>query len=60
MCDRFRLTSASKLAERFAIEPEYDWVPRYNMVERLPEHQHSFCIDGEMPLPDSYRYRSFV
>jgi putative SOS response-associated peptidase YedK len=31
MCGRFRLTRVSKLAERFAIEPEDDWVPRYNI-----------------------------
>jgi hypothetical protein len=29
MCGRFRLTRASKLAERFGIEPEDDWV-RYS------------------------------
>jgi putative SOS response-associated peptidase YedK len=32
MCGRFRLTRASKLAERFAIEPEDDWVPHYNVA----------------------------
>jgi putative SOS response-associated peptidase YedK len=32
MCGRFRLTRASKLAERFGIEPEDDWVPRYNIA----------------------------
>jgi putative SOS response-associated peptidase YedK len=32
MCGRFRLTRASKLAERFAIEPEDDWVPHYNIA----------------------------
>jgi putative SOS response-associated peptidase YedK len=32
MCGRFRLSRASKLAERFAIEPDDDWVPRYNIA----------------------------
>jgi len=32
MCGRFHLTRASKLAERFGIEPEDDWVPRYNIA----------------------------
>jgi SOS response associated peptidase (SRAP) len=32
MCGRFRLTRASKLAERFVIEPEDDWVPRFNIA----------------------------
>lgn len=32
MCGRFRLTRAAKLAERFDIEPEDDWVPRYNIA----------------------------
>lgn len=32
MCGRFRLTRASKLAERFGIEPEDDWGPRYNIA----------------------------
>jgi putative SOS response-associated peptidase YedK len=43
MCGRFRLTRASKLAERFGIEPEDDWVPRYNIaptqnVEVIRQH----------------------
>jgi putative SOS response-associated peptidase YedK len=32
MCGRFRLTRAAKLAERFGIEPEDDWVPRNNIA----------------------------
>ncbi len=32
MCGRFRLTRPEKLAERFGIEPEDDWVPRYNIA----------------------------
>jgi putative SOS response-associated peptidase YedK len=32
MCGRFRLILASNLAERFAMEPEDDWVPRYNVA----------------------------
>jgi hypothetical protein len=32
MCGRFRLTRASKLAERFGIEPEDEWVPSYNIA----------------------------
>ena len=44
MCGRFRLTRASKLAERFGIEAEDDWVPRYNIaptqnVEVIRHHQ---------------------
>ena len=43
MCGRFRVTRASKLAERFGIEPEEDWVPRYNIaptqnVEVIRQH----------------------
>jgi putative SOS response-associated peptidase YedK len=43
MCGRFRLTHAAKLAERFGIEPEDDWVPRYNIaptqnVEVIRQH----------------------
>ena len=43
MCGRFRLTRASRLAERFGIEPEDDWVPRYNIaptqnVEVIRQH----------------------
>jgi putative SOS response-associated peptidase YedK len=43
MCGRFRLTRASKLAEQFGIEPNDDWVPRYNIaptqnVEVIREH----------------------
>jgi len=32
MCGRFRLTRVDKLAGRFDIEPEDDWVPRYNVA----------------------------
>jgi putative SOS response-associated peptidase YedK len=32
MCGRFRLSRVSKLAERFDIEPDDDWVPRYNIA----------------------------
>lgn len=32
MCGRFRLRRADKLAERFDIEPEDDWTPRYNIA----------------------------
>ena len=32
MCGRFRLTRVDKLAGRFGIEPEDDWVPRYNIA----------------------------
>ena len=32
MCGRFRLTRAAKLAEQFAIDPDDDWVPRYNIA----------------------------
>jgi putative SOS response-associated peptidase YedK len=32
MCGRFRLSRVDKLAERFGIEPEDDWVPRYNIA----------------------------
>jgi putative SOS response-associated peptidase YedK len=32
VCGRFRLIRVSKLAERFGIEPEDDWVPRYNIA----------------------------
>ncbi len=32
MCGRFRLTRPEKLAARFAIEPDDDWVPRYNIA----------------------------
>jgi putative SOS response-associated peptidase YedK len=32
MCGRFRLSRVSKLAERFGIEPEDDWVSRYNIA----------------------------
>jgi putative SOS response-associated peptidase YedK len=32
MRGRFRLTRASRLAGRFDIEPEDDWVPRYNIA----------------------------
>src|ERR1035437_6088400 len=43
MCGHFRLTRASNLAERFGIEPEDDWVPRYNIaptqnVEVIRQH----------------------
>jgi putative SOS response-associated peptidase YedK len=30
-CGRFRLTR-SQLVERFGIEPEGDWLPRYNIA----------------------------
>jgi putative SOS response-associated peptidase YedK len=40
MCGRFRLTRASKLAERFGIEPEDDWVPRYNIAQLNRPTQH--------------------
>ncbi len=32
MCGRFRLTRPEKLAGRFGIEPEDDWVPRYKIA----------------------------
>ncbi len=32
MCGRFRLTRVDKLAGRFGIEPDDDWVPRYNIA----------------------------
>jgi putative SOS response-associated peptidase YedK len=32
MCGRYRLTRVDKLAGRFGIEPEDDWVPRYNIA----------------------------
>ncbi len=32
MCGRYRLTRVEKLAERFDIEPEDDWIPRYNIA----------------------------
>ena len=36
MCGRFRLTRASKRAERFGIEPDDDWFPRYNIAPTQP------------------------
>jgi putative SOS response-associated peptidase YedK len=44
MCGRFRLTRAAKVAERFAIDPDDDWVPRYNIApaQNIPViRQHS-------------------
>jgi putative SOS response-associated peptidase YedK len=43
MRGRFRLTRAAKLAERFGIDPEDDWVPRYDIartqsVEVIRQH----------------------
>jgi putative SOS response-associated peptidase YedK len=32
MCGRFSLSRISKLAERFGIGPEHEWVPRYNIA----------------------------
>ena len=32
MCGRYRLTRPNKLAGRFDIEPEDDWIPRYNIA----------------------------
>ena len=32
MCGRFRLTRVDKFTGRFAIEPEDDWVPRYDIA----------------------------
>jgi putative SOS response-associated peptidase YedK len=36
MCGRFRLTRPYKLAGRFGIELEDDWVPRYNIAPTQP------------------------
>lgn len=50
MCGRFRLTRVDKLAGRFGIEPEDDWVPRYNsaptqdipVIRQRPEEPKRF------------------
>jgi putative SOS response-associated peptidase YedK len=47
MCGRFRLTRASKLAERFGIEPEDDWVPRYNIAPS--QNVEVICQHAEEP-----------
>jgi putative SOS response-associated peptidase YedK len=42
MCGRYRLTRLDKLAERFDIEPEDEWVPRYNIApaQNIPVIRH--------------------
>jgi putative SOS response-associated peptidase YedK len=36
MCGRYRLTRPEKLAGRFAIEPDVDWAPRFNIAPARP------------------------
>jgi hypothetical protein len=44
MCGRYRLTRVDKLAERFDVEPEDDWVPRYNIAPA--QNMPSSCTDA--------------
>jgi putative SOS response-associated peptidase YedK len=61
MCGRFRPSRRirhSKLAERFGIEPEDDWVPRYNIaptqdVEVIRQH-----AEEPKPFGSQMRWRS--
>ena len=61
MCGRFRLTRAAKVAELFAIDPDDDWVPRYNIapaqdilvIRQHPEEPRRFASNmrwGLIPL----------
>ena len=44
MCGRYRLTRPDKLAGRFGIELEDDWVPRYNIAPA--QNMPSSCTDA--------------
>jgi putative SOS response-associated peptidase YedK len=58
MCGRYRLTRPDKLAGRFYIEPEDDWVPRYNIApaqipvsKPLTDFRHGIdaAVRGQQP-----------
>jgi putative SOS response-associated peptidase YedK len=62
MCGRYRLSRVDKLAERFDIEPDDDWAPRYNIasaqnipvIRQHPEEPKRYLFSALMPAQERY------